>query len=49
MPKVSIAMIKESNKMLSSFSSKKVTARTSNMSKEVINSIMKKAYERLAR
>lgn len=49
MHKVSIALIRESNKMLSSVSSKKVTERTSNLTKEAINTLMKKAYERLGR
>jgi hypothetical protein len=49
MVKFSMAMIKEINKVLYSTSSKKVTARTSNLSKEAINMLMKKAYERLGR
>ena len=49
MPTVSIALIKQSNKMLASGTRKTVTARSSKLSSDAINSLMKKAYERLAR
>jgi len=49
MPNVSIALVKESNKRLSSTSKKDVVARSSKLSKETINDMMKRAYERLSR
>lgn len=49
MPDVSIALIKESNKRLSSASRKNVVAWSSKLSKETINGMMKRAFERLSR
>lgn len=49
MPYVSIALVKESNKRLSSTAKKDVVARSSKLSKETINGMMKRAYERLSR
>lgn len=49
MPNVSIALVKESNKRLSSPAKKDVVARSSKLSKETINDMMKRAYERLSR
>jgi ribonuclease I len=49
MPDVSIALVRESNKRLSSSAKKEVLARSSKLSKETINAMMKRAYERLSR
>jgi len=49
MPNVSIALVKESNKRLSSPARKDVIARSSKLSKETLNDMMKRAYERLSR
>lgn len=49
MPDVSIAIIKESNKRLSSNGRKDVIPRSSKLSKDTINAMMKRAYERLIR
>jgi hypothetical protein len=49
MPNVSIALIKESNRILSSAAKKSVTARSSKLSQDTINSLMKKAFVRLTR
>lgn len=49
MSNVSIALIKESNKMLSSTARKAVAARSSKLSSDNINNLMKKAFDRLAR
>lgn len=49
MPNVSIALVKESNKRLSSTTKREVVARSSQLSKETINDMMKRAYERLSR
>lgn len=49
MPNVSIALIKESNKMLRASAKKAVVDRSSKLSPETINDMMKKAFNRLAR
>lgn len=49
MPDVSIALIKESNKRLSTSGRTPLTTRSSRLSKEAINAMMKRAYERLSR
>ena len=49
MPNVSIALIKQSNKILSSGVKKIVTARSSKLSQDAINGLMKKAFVRLSR
>lgn len=49
MPNVSIALIKQSNRMLASGAKKAITARSSKLSQDTINSLMKKAFGRLAR
>ncbi|HCI1891365.1 TPA: hypothetical protein NOS95_001919 [Pseudomonas aeruginosa] len=49
MSNVSIALIKESNKMLSASAKKVVAARSSKLSSDTINSMMKKAFNRLSR
>lgn len=49
MSNVSIALIKESNKLLSAAAKKTVAARSSKLSSDNINNLMKKAFDRLAR
>ena len=48
MPTVSIALIKESNKRLASSSKRAVADRSSKLSREMLNEMMKRAFERLA-
>jgi hypothetical protein len=49
MPKATIALVKESNRKLVSFASGNVVARASNLPRETISDLMKKAFERLGR
>lgn len=49
MPIVSIALIRESNRRLSSADRKNVVAWSAYLSKDTINQMMKRAYERLSR
>ncbi len=49
MPNVSIALIKESNRMLSTRAKKAVADRSSKLSPETINNMMRKAFSRLSR
>jgi hypothetical protein len=49
MPNVSIALVKESNRLLTSAAKKTVAARSSKLSQETINNLMKKAFMRLSR
>nr|WP_314490846.1 hypothetical protein [uncultured Pseudomonas sp.] len=49
MHNVSIALIKESNKMLSTSAKKSVATRSSKLSADTINNLMKKAFNRLSR
>lgn len=49
MPNVSIAQIRESNRLLSSATKKTVEARSSRLSQEAINTLLKKAFISLTR
>jgi CRISPR/Cas system-associated protein Csm6 len=49
MPTVSIALVKESNRRLSAELNNTVVARSSKLSQEAINTLMKKAFLRLTR
>jgi hypothetical protein len=49
MPTASIALVRESNKRLSCHEQKNIVARSSGFSKDTINDMMKKAYQRLTR
>ncbi|MGY2199270.1 hypothetical protein [Pseudomonas gingeri] len=49
MPNVSIALVKEINKRLASPASRNVAARSSRLSQQAINAMLKKAYDRLNR
>ncbi|WPO99408.1 hypothetical protein SFA35_22860 [Pseudomonas sp. HR96] len=49
MPLVSIALVRESNKRLSSADRKSLVAWSAHLTKDAINQMMKRAYERLTR